>query len=436
MAGGAAAPAQYVAVGANHRSSNVTLRDMIFVEDAAAPAFLRALREAGVAQALILSTCDRVEVQGLAVDVEAAHSAVARLLAERAGLDAAALKSQLYCHVGEAALRQIFAVATSLDSTVVGEPQVLGQVKAAHRLARDAGAMGGELESALHAAYSAAKRTRTETAIAEAPVSIIATAIELAREVHGDLSRLGALLIGAGDMGQLVAEELKRAGLGRIVVAAPRASRAEALARQLDGHFTEFATMAAAMTAADIVIACAGTGRYVITAEMMEQTLRRRRRRPVYVIDLGVPSDVEPAVNRVDDAYLYDLSDLEQVALAGRASRAMAADEAWRIVDEELAAFQRARLERQSVPTLVALRRHFEAVRLDVLAESGGADSAEVSRRLINRLLHDPSEALRALAAEANGTYERAHMEQLVRRLFRLNDRGAADGTADKENEN
>ncbi len=420
MGGGAHAPAQYVVVGANHRSSSVELRDRLFVEDAAAPAVLGRLREEGLRQALVLSTCDRVEVQGVAEEPELVHAAVARVLAERAGLEQSVLERQLYLHTDEAALRHIFAVAASLDSAVVGEPQVLGQLKAAHRAARDAGTIGSELEAALQAAYAAAKRVRNETRIAEGPVSIVATAVELAREVHGDLGSLGGLLIGTGDMGQLMAEELLRAGLARITVAAPQAARAEALARQLDGHYTDFATLAVALVEADVVIACAGTGRYLVTGEMMEQALRRRRRRPVYLIDLGVPSDIEPAVNRIDDAYLYDLGDLEGAALAGQASRVAAAAEAWHILDEALALFARARAERGAVPTLVALRRHFEQVREQVLAEIGEGNAAEATRLLVNRMLHEPSEALRAIAAEEGSSASRALAERLIRRLFRL----------------
>jgi glutamyl-tRNA reductase len=168
-----------------------------------------------------------------------------------------------------------------------------------------------------------------------------------------------------------------------------------------------------------------------VTGEMMEQVLRRRRRRPVYLIDLGVPSDIEPSVNRIDDAYLYDLGDLERVALAGHAGRAEAAEAAWRIIDDEVAAFLRGRAGRTVVPTLVALRRRFETVRERVLSEASATDAAEATRLLINRLLHDPSETLRALAADEGEGNERALAERLLRRLFRL---GPPEGRhSDKE---
>ena len=438
MVGGAHAPAAFVVVGANHRSSSAALRDRIFVEDAACPLVLARLSEEGVAQALVLSTCDRVEVQGLAEDADAMRAAVARVLGERSGYTPAELGRELYLHSEGAALRHIFALAASLSSAVVGEPQVLGQLKAAHRIARDAGMVGSELEAALQAAYAAAKRVRSETAIAAGPVSIVATAVELAREVHGELAPLAGLLVGTGDMGRLMAEALLKAGLGRLTVAAPQAPRAEALARQLDGHYTAFATLAAALAEADVVISCAGTGRYLLSGEMMEQALRRRRRRPVYLIDLGVPSDIEPAVNKVDDAYLYDLGDLERGALAGQANRMAAAAEAWRILEEELARFARARAERGAVPTLVALRRHVERLRAEVLAELGEGDADEATRLLVNRLLHEPSEALRALAAtEGQGAdragADRAGAERLIRRLFRL--APDEDSASDEEND-
>jgi len=435
MAGGAKAPAHCVVVGATHRNSTATLRDRLFVEDAAAPAVLRALQAAGLTQAILLSTCDRVEVQAITAEPEAARGAVASVLARRAGLEPAAVAAALEIRSGEQALRHVFAIAASLGSAVMGEPQVLGQVKAAHRLARDAGMVGGELEAVLQAAYAAAKRVRSETSIAAGPVTIAATAIAMARQVHGELEPQAGLLIGAGDMGQFLAERLRQAGLGSLTVATRNAARAEALARELGGHHVDFDALAAALPGADIVICCAGTGRYLITGEMMEQALRRRRRRPVYLIDAATPSDVEPAVNRVDDAYLYDLADLERLALAGQTSRAESAESAWRILDEEVASFLRERAERSAVPVLTALRRRFEALREQVLAHEGGRDPETATRLLLNRLLHDPSEELRGLAAEADGSNMSAAAERLLARLFRLDAPPAAneDGSSGAE---
>ena len=206
------------------------------IEEAALPELLERLRAAGIAQAVALSTCDRIEVQAVHDAAAAASDRIAEVLADQAGVAPAALAEQAYRLSGAAAVRHILAVAASLDSLVVGEPQVLGQVKAGHRLARAAGMVGSELEACLQAAYATAKRVRRETAIGERAVSIAAAAAELARSVQGDLGRCGALLIGAGEIGELMVEQLRRAGLARLTVAHPSAPRAERIAHRLGCH--------------------------------------------------------------------------------------------------------------------------------------------------------------------------------------------------------
>lgn len=409
---------QLVVVGANHRSSSMMLRDRLFVEDAAAPAFLHHLRDKGVDQAVVLSTCDRVEVQAVHPDPAAAVRAIVECLAAHAGLAPSDLEGQVYRHEGPAALRQIFAVTASLDSLMIGEPQVLGQMKDAHRLARDAGMVGTELEAILQAAYGAAKRVRSETAIGEGPVSIAAAAVQLARGVHGDLDRCRGLLIGGGDMGELVAQDLAVGGLAHLSATHPMDSRAEAVARALGCHQAPYTDLESLLAEADVVMTSLGTRKHVVTAEMMSQALKRRRRKPVFLIDTGIPGDVDPAVGKLDGAFLYDLNDLERVAMEGRAGREGQARDAWRILDEELTAFRRDRAERAAVPALVRLRSHAEAVREAALKDAGG-DADKATRLLINRLLHDPSEAMRH-AAGAGGPEEWQAMERLLVRLFRL----------------
>jgi glutamyl-tRNA reductase len=426
MAGPVETVADLFVVGANHRSSPVALRDRLFVEDAALPALFDALKAVGIDQAVVLSTCDRVEIQGAHADPSAAAAQVARLLAERAGLTADAVADSIYRHSGADAVRHIFAVAAALDSMMIGETQVLGQVRAGHRLSQAAGLTGAELEAVLQAAYGAAKRVHTETAIGQRPVSIAAAAVHLSRDVHGDLDRCAALLLGAGEMGETLAQRLLDAGLSRLVVAHPTPARAEAMARRLECHHHPFDQFAAALPAADIVITALGDGRVQVTVEMMTQALKQRRRRPMFLIDAAVPADIDPAVDRLEDLFLYDLDDLEGAAMAGRADRDAAARAAWEILDGEVAAFFDRRRSRRATPAVVALRRHFEAIRDEVLA-AGGDDATEATRRLVNRLLHDPSEALRGLAGRDG---ESAAAERLLARLFRLE-----DGTEEKENE-
>lgn len=409
-----------VVVGANHRSSSLTLRDALFVDDQAAPAFLDRLRAAGLAQAMVLSTCDRIEVVAIHNDPAVAETAIANALVERSGLPPGALSGQLYRLVGVEAVRHCFAVTASLDSLVIGEPHVLGQVKAAHRLSKDAGLTGIDLEALLQAAFNVAKRVRSETAIAERPVSIAAAAVQFARDLHGDLSRCDALLIGAGDMGELVGESLLAAGLRRLTVTSPRASRADILAKALNCHAIPFDGLADALVGADIVLAAVGGRSTVVDTRLIQDALKKRRRKPIFLVDAGIPGDIEPAVNRVEGAFLYDLADLEKVALEGRANREVAARAAWAIVDAESANFLKGRAARAAVPAIISLREHFEAVRMVALAEIGaepGGDADKATRAVINRLLHDPSEVMKDMAATGEAWEMR---EQLLRTLFRL----------------
>lgn len=426
-------PAEPFVVGATHRSSTIALRDRLFIDEAAAPEFFRRLAEAGIEQAVMLSTCDRVEVQGMSETPSVAADAVLAILAARAGEDPDAIAGEFDILTGDAAARRVFGVAASLESQVIGEPQVLGQVKEGHRLASRHGMVGPELESLLQAAYMAAKRVRTETPVAERSVTLASGAVQLARDLHGDLSGVSGLILGLGDMGDLIGGQLRLAGLSRTVLTGP-SRRSEAEARRMGCNFVPFDALDDALAEADIVVTASGSGRYLVTAEAMERALQRRRRRPVLVIDGGVPCDVDPAVHELDDAFVYTLDDLEQVARQGRAGREAAAEEAWRIVDAEVAAWRRSRAERDAVPTVVALRSHFEAVRDEVLAANPGADAAEATRRLVNRLLHMPSEGLREIAGSGSADSDEA--ARLVARLFGLaagNLRGADDENDDND---
>lgn len=418
MSGVSEAAIRPVVVGFGHRATSAALRDHLFIEDRELDSVLADLRAAGITQAIVLSTCDRVEVQGAAADPAAFAQAVLRLFAARSRLAAEELGRDAHYLVGEEAVRHMFAVAAALDSQVVGEPQVLGQVKEAHRRSRDAGLIGPDLDVILQAGYGAAKRARSETALGERPVTLASAAVQVARDVHGELAGCTALLLGTGDMGELLAEHFRGAGLKRLSVAGPNPARSEALARQLDCHVVAFDPLLPALVSADIVIAAVGSGGFSIATDMVAEALRRRRRRAMLLVDLGVPADVDPAVEPLDGAFRYDLDDLERVAMSGRASRETAAAEAWAIIDAELAAFARARAGRTAAPAITALRRHFEAQRARVLIESGG-DAVRATELLINRLLHEPSETLRRLAAEAAADpAARRATERLIYELF------------------
>jgi glutamyl-tRNA reductase len=422
-----------VVVGASHRSSSLATREHLFVEEAAMPGMLARLRAAGFAQALILSTCDRTEVAAIDAtpdgDPGAAEQRIAAVLAGHAGLSAADIAPELYMFVGEQAVRHIFRVTASLDSLVVGEPHVQGQVKASHRAARRAAMTGSELEAVLQAAYAVAKRVRSETGVTRGAVSLASAAAEMAQRLHGELNRCSGLLLGTGEIGELIAEILRAKGLGHLVVIHPQAPRAEAVARHLGCHVSRYESLAECLVNADIVVTALGTRQVVLSAETLRATLFRRRQRPVFVVDAALPGDVDPAVDRLDGIFRYTLGDLERIAMEGRAHRKSEIGAAMRIVDEAVELFIRDRAARAAGPMLAALHGHFEAVRERALRDAGG-DAEKATQLLINRLLHRPSVALRALVVRQGahqGEFRAA--QQALQRLFGL---AAEDDAEDK----
>jgi glutamyl-tRNA reductase len=419
VAGGSATSRTPLIVGVNHRTGSLTLRDMLFVEDADVPGFLDRLRGAGVSEAVVLSTCDRVEVIAVSEDTEKDSHAVTRVLADHAGLPDDEIAPALSALSGPNAVRYLFRVASSLDSVVVGEPQVLGQVKACHRLARDQGMVSGDLERLMQSAYGAAKRVRTETAIGERPVSIAAVAVGIAREVHGMLEHAQALLMGTGDMGEVIADELLKAGLGRLAVCEYGRPAPDMLDR-LGAAGVQQSALPAALAEADIIITAIGGRERALSADMVRLALKVRRSRPQFIVDASLPRDVETAVDRLDDAFLYDLADLERLAMEGQASRSFEAEAAERIVLAEVDGYQKGRVERTAAPALSALRAHVGAIRDSVLKEAGG-DAERATHMLVQRLLHTPSERLR-LMAQAGEDIDA--VERLIRDLFDIADDG------------
>jgi glutamyl-tRNA reductase len=413
----AAAPVHdLLLVGASHRGATAALRERLFLDHGAAPAILQRLKQEGFAQALAVVTCDRCELYVFHDNPDHGAARLREVLATTAGLAPELVSAQLFERRGVTALRHLFSVAASLDSPVLGEPQVLGQLKANHRAAIEAGLIGPELEAMLQAAYLAAKRVRNETPLAEQPVSMATAAIDVARELFGDMGRCSALLLGIGEMGEMMATELQKGGLARLTVMHPVTARAEMLARRLSGHFRDWADLDAALAGADIVIAALGTGRVAITRTAVKAALKARRQKPMLLFDAALPPDIDLAVGELDDAFRYDLDDLERLAMEGRSSGGNAAETAARILAEETAGFETRRAERAAVPALTALRARFEAERQRALAEAGG-DAEEATRRLVNRLLHGPNTALKAIAAEGR---DASSLTALIERLFGL----------------
>lgn len=408
-------------IGVDHRTCPDEIREKLFVDDSEMPAMLASLKAGGAQEAIVLSTCNRVEVIGRFADPSVSPDTVAAELGRPVDLAGTALRPLLYAHDRGDAVRHVFRVACALDSQVVGEPQVLGQIRAAHRLCRDLGGTGPVVEDTMRAAYAVAKRVRTETRIGEGPVSLAAAAVARVRDLFGDLDGRSGLLAGTGELGLLIAEHMAAAGMDGVEVLDRFPRRAAQAAREIDAHHGGLDRLAAALDRADVVVTTLGEGRYLITAEMIEAALRRRRRRPIFLLDLSVPGDVEPAVHRLDEAFVYDVGDLEAISRAGMADRAGEAARAETMVEQAVSAFSRDRSGRYAAPEIAALRAHLEAA----VAEVTGADS-ELARRIAARLSHPPSVALRELAEQ--GRLDRRTVD-LVARLFGLPDANGGDET-------
>jgi glutamyl-tRNA reductase len=410
--------ARIFVVGANHRSSTALLRDRLFMEESLLPQMFGRLRAGGLDQALILSTCDRTEIQGIHTSPETAADLVRNHFAAIGNVGYEEIIDQSYALYDEAALRHVFAVASSLDSQVVGEPQVLGQVKAGHRLAAECGMMGPQLDRVMQSAYHTAKRVRSETEIVRRPVSIASAAAQICQDLHGDLTGRTGLIVGLGEIGELIHEQLRTAGLQRVALTAA-SSRTETVARRAGIHFVPFDALGDALAEADIVVSAVGAGRHIIGRQDAEEALKRRRRRPILFLDGGVPPDIAPEVEECDGAFRYSLDDLEQVALQGRSDRQTASTAAWQIVDDEVGSWYEGRAGRDASPVIVELRERFGTVREKLLLDHPGIDAARATELLINRLLDHPSRALRGMARQPESdSAELKRLEEMIRRLF------------------
>jgi glutamyl-tRNA reductase len=407
--------ATFLIVGVNHRTGPQLLRERLQGDAGDVLRLLGRCRENGIEQAMAVVTCDRCEVWCVTADAAATQATLTGLLAEAGGVSETEIAPRLHALSNEPALRYAFAVAASLESQIVGEPQVLGQVKELQQLAQHAGMSGPELDRVLEAAYQAAKRVRHETGIAGQSVSMAACAVSVLRRMHGDVSGLAGLLIGDGDMAELIFDQVSTTGMKRWTMVHPQERRARAWGERNQTHWRPFGELPQALAASDLVVSALDVGAAVVSVDMVKVALKARKRRPILLIDSGVPGDMDAPIGDLDDAFLYTLDDLERLAMVGRQHRASEAEEAWRIVDQSVASFRRQLTEQEAAPVIADLRRHFEQHRAEVLAQAG-IDAAEATRRLVNRLLHSPSLALKAAAPTKN-------LETAIRRLFGLNDK-------------
>lgn len=414
----------FVVVGLSHRTAPVEVRERLAV----APTDLgRELREiagdAGFEEALLISTCNRVELYATSNNPIQATQDAKETLSKR--LAEVAADDVLYQERGIDVVRHVFRVASSLDSLVVGEPQILGQVKEAFDAANDAGTMGTLLGRCFTQAFATAKRVRNETGIAEGTVSVSSIACELAKKIFGNLEGRRTLLLGAGEMGESAARSLRQTGTNLHVINRSD-DRARALAQACDGRAVPYERLATELADADVVVASTASPKFILTPKLMKGVARTRRHRPLFIIDIAVPRDVDPRVGNMDNVFVYDVDDLQQVAEENLAVRAREAAEAERIVEEEVESFLAWRRSLELAPTIVALRKRFGQVaeeelrralpRLEGLSESDRAVLEAMSRSLVNKLLHQPMTELKAGAGEPDGAF----LIDAVRRLFAL----------------
>jgi glutamyl-tRNA reductase len=414
----------FVVVGLSHRTAPVEVRERLAVAPDRLEQELREISAVGhFDEALLVSTCNRVELYATSVDpIEAARNAkntLAKRLADPMAEDV------LYQQHGVDVVRHVFRVASSLDSLVVGEPQILGQVKEAFDAAKNAGTVGTLLGRCFTQAFAAAKRVRRETGIAEGTVSVSSIACELAKKIFGNLEGRRTLLLGAGEMGESAARSLRQTGTQLHVVNRSE-ERGQALAESCGGRAVPYERLTMELAEADVVIASTASPKFILTPELMKGVVRTRRHRPLFIIDIAVPRDVDPRVGSMDNVFVYDVDDLQQVAEENLAVRAREAAHAERIIEEEIDSFLRWRRSLELAPTIVALRKRFGEIaeeelrralpRLQAVSPADRAVLEAMGRSLVNKLLHQPLTQLKAGAGEADG----ALLIDAVRRLFVL----------------
>ena len=408
-------------LGINHQTAPVRLRERVAFAADTVPAALATLRELpGVHEAALLSTCNRTELYAMADDD---GRAVAGWLASHPG-DAGDLHAYLYHHSDTAAARHLFRVATGLDSLVLGEPQILGQVKDAWALARGAGTLGGTLDRLFQNAFATAKRARTETRIGANPVSVASAAVRLAQESFARLEASTVLLVGAGETIELAARHLSEGRVQRLLVANRTLSHAQELASRYGGVALPLAELDRHLAEADIVLSATASREPVIGRDQVAAALARRRHRPMLLLDLAVPRDIDPAAGELDDVFLHTIDDLERAIEDNRRSRRAAAAEAEAIVDLQVARFASALQASLNDGPLRALRAHGEAARDAALERARrqlatghdpGVVVEQLAHALTNRLLHAPTAALREAAADGDEALARASERLFLR---------------------
>lgn len=417
-----------VVLGLNHNSAPVEIREKLSISSAKLGEHLSTLKERvpEAREEVILSTCNRVEIYALVSDIKKGVSSLKKFMADYHELDIATLENYTYVYALEEAVEHLFKVSSSLDSMVVGEPQILGQVKSAYKAARELSVTGTVLNNLFERSFSVAKRIRTETGIAENAVSVSYAAVELARKIFGDLSGKTTLLIGAGEMIELAIKHLVAQGVKTVLVANRTYERAVELATQFNGEAVHFDHLHEELKRCDIVISSTGAPHFVVRKELAAKVIAERANRPMFFIDIAVPRDIEPSVNEIDNCYVYDIDDLKSVVESNLAERAKEARKAEEIIRGEVKQFLSWLDHLEVAPTITELRAKAEAIRvmemektvkrLTSVSDKDKETLDKMTAAIVNKILHAPVVNLKKHAETDDGH----SYIQALRNLFEL----------------
>ena len=424
-------------LGVSHRTAPVDLRERLDFSSRDVGAAVESLAaRSSAAESVVLSTCNRSEIYVASSDPARAREELVAFLGDYHQLPKDVFLPHLFAHDDDAAAQHLFRVAAGLDSLVVGEPQILGQVKDAFQAAAERHCTGPLLNKAFHWAFGVGKRVRSETALGEGAVSVSFAAVSLARKIFGRLDGRRVLIIGAGEVSALTAQHLRSHGVAEIVITSRTAAHADGLAAAVGGRTVPWDEMRQAMARADIVVTATGSQRPIIFREDVEAVRGRRRAEPLFIIDVAVPRDVDPAVTEIEQVFLYNVDDLRGIVQENLARRGAEIARAEAIIAEELTRFTAWQRSRRTIPTVVALRQRFDDIRqaelqrlesrLSGLPPEARARIDEVTRLIVEKLLLEPTEQLKALPDEET----QAAYTEAVNRLFRLGDEGTAESAA------
>ena len=423
---------RYVTVGLNHETAPLGLREKLAFSPEMIARALRTFSEASYTEeCLILSTCNRVEIYGASSHPHQASEEIKRFLSDFHGVSPDSLKEHLYSHVHHEAIRHGFRVAAGLNSMVLGETQILGQMREAYRLAGAVGATGPFLNRYLHRVFSVAKRIRRETEIGNFPVSVSYVAVTLAKKIFGSLEGRKALLVGAGKMGEIAAKHLRSQGSPQIWVTNRSLEKAQAIAEACGGQAIHFNDFFLTLPLVDVVITSTSADGYLIKPEQIHEAMRLRKNRPMFIIDIAVPRNVDPSINRIFNVYLYDLDDLKTVVQGHQKEREAAAVKAEALIEEETDSFLKTLDTLSMAPTMERLSKKFEKIRLKEMEKALSrlkelnAEQKKVleamTSSIVNKILHEPMLALKNEPA-SDGPDGTSRYSEILQKIFRLDE--------------